>query len=138
MAGTDPFDDARPGWVKQDDLEGRLVLIKSIETGERESTMAGQQGRMYEYIVTDTIVLDGEETELMDSIPFKLEAFQWAGQRVTGTLKPKIRSGRMTLGRVAKVKVKGRSDAWELQEPTEGDKQTARDYLASVQNDAFN
>lgn len=127
----DAFDDARTGFIKAEDLVGRLCLIKPISVGERESTQPGSLGKMYPYVETDTIVLDGEPGDLIDEVPMVVEGFQWSGARVVGLLQPKVRSGRLVLGRLAAVKVKGRNDAWELQPPTDEDKKVAREYLAS-------
>ncbi len=137
MANDDLFDDARTGWLKTEDLVGRLLLIKAIEIGERESTMAGSNGKMYEYVVGDMVILDGETTELIEAIPHREEAFQFAGARLVSTLKPKIRTGRMALGRFAQVPVKGRAPAWELQPPNDKDRALATKYLTMVADDLF-
>jgi hypothetical protein len=137
----DEFDGARSGFVKQEDLEGRLLLIKPFELGERVSTgqYAGTNAdgtpKSYEYAVTTTVVLDGEPGDLIDEVPFLLEDYQFAGLRLVAQLKPKIRTGRQVLGRLTRVPVKGRTDAWELAEPAEADKVVARAYLASVPKD---
>lgn len=136
MTQTDDlFDDARTGFIKGDDLEGRLLLIKPLSVGERESTQPGSLGKMYEFVETDTVVLDGEPSEMIETVPFDVEGFQFSGARVVGFLKPKVRTGRMALGRLVRVKVKGRTDAWELQPPTDADREIARAYIASRPSD---
>lgn len=134
----DPFDDARPGFIKLDDLLGRLCLITAREIGERESTQSGSAGKMYKFVVTDTVVLDGDVNDEIEEVPLKLEDFQWSGTRVVGTLQPKIRTGRLCLGRLTQVHQKGRTPSWELEAPTDADKVIARKYLESIENDAFN
>ena len=73
MAHDDDFDDARSGFVKQEDLMGRLLLVKAFEVGERVSTgqyagtdPATGKPKVYEYVVTETVILDGDVTDLID------------------------------------------------------------------------
>jgi hypothetical protein len=128
----DPFDDARSAFVKMDDLEGRLLLITATDHGTRASTLPGQVGKEYVWVETTTVVLDGEITELIDEVPTVLDGFQFSGSTVTGMLKPKIRTGRPTLGRLVKQKArqKGFSDAWALAKvEDEKDRELARTWV---------
>jgi hypothetical protein len=128
----DDFDDARPGFVKLEDLLGRLLLIKPTGvTGERESTLRGQSGQMYEWIETDTVVLDGDVSELIESVPTVLDGFQFTGANLVGTIKPKIRTGRKVLGRLGQRPASDKQIktlAWYLDAPTDADKDVARAY----------
>lgn len=132
-AETDEFDGARSAFVKMDDLEGRLLLVTPTDTGERESNLPGQTGKVYTYIVADVAALDGEITDMVDAIPFELEDFQLTGANIVGQLQPKIKRNGKVLGRLTKKKAqqRGFSDAWVLAEPSEEDKQRARQYLAA-------
>lgn len=134
---TDEFDGARAGFVKMDDLVGRLLLVTPVETGERESTLPGANGKTYTFVVTDTVVLDGDVNEVVDEVPLVLADFQFSGQTITGQLTPAIRRGRKVLGRLSQQpsQTKGFGKAWVLAEPTEADKAVARAYLASVPKD---
>jgi hypothetical protein len=130
----DDFDDARSGFVKLDDLIDRLVLVKALEVGQRESTLPGQSGKLYDFVVTTTHVLSGEVTDLIDEVPMVLEEFQFTGVNVVGQLKPKLRTGKMLLGVVTKrpAQKRGMQDAWVINEPSERDRQVARKYLAAL------
>lgn len=130
MASTDPFDDVRDAFVKPEHLVDRLLLVLPLSQGERDSKM--NAGKVYKFVETTTVVLDGEPDEMVDTVPMVLEGFQFAGQTITGQLIPKIRTGRWSLGRLAKVpsQTKGFNDAWILLAPTDEDKVIAKKYLA--------
>ena len=130
----DDFDEARAAFVKMDDLEGRLVLVYPHETGERESTIKGQAGKMYTYVVTTTHVLSGPITDMIEAVPTTLDDFQMSGQNIVGQLKPKIRTRRAVLGRLGKKEPsqRGMQKAWILNEPTEKDKAIARKFIAAM------
>lgn len=134
---TDPFSDAREAFVKMDDVEGRLLLITVTDDGERESNLPNAKaGEMYAYVVTDTVVLDGEITDMIDEVPMVLEDFQFSGQAVTGQLLPalkKLRSGKgngMVLGRLGTKPNAFKTKTWVIKSPTEEDKTVARLWLA--------
>ncbi len=138
---TDPFSDARSGFVKLEDLLGRLLLVvpKSIE--ERASTLPGSQGKMYASITADVIILDGPVTDLIDEVPLTLEGTYISGAVIVAQLKPKVGTHGMVLGRLGQqpAQTKGFGPAWVLREPTDNDKVLARPaasaYLAA--NDPF-
>jgi hypothetical protein len=129
----DPFDDARDSFVKLDDVNGRLLLITSLSTGERPSTLPGQQGKMYDWVETTTVVLDGEITDLIETVPLVLDGFQFSGANIMRLLKPKIRTRRMTLGRLGKKpsQTRGFGDAWSLRPGTDADKDLAKRWIAA-------
>jgi len=139
MSEVDPFDEAREGFVKLDDLLGRLLLVTVQDSGERESTLKGAKaGDMYVWVETDTVVLDGEVTDMIESVPIELSGFQFSGQRITAQLLPpfkkKLRGqgNGLVLGRLGQVKSQGFATmAWVLNAPTDADKATAREYLAN-------
>lgn len=122
-------------FVKMDDLLGRLLLVKPISVGERESTLPGAKpGQTYEYVECDVVVLDGEPTDLIDEIPAVLDAFQFSGAVVVGALKPKIRKGARLLGRLGQHRAAQfkTSMGWHFDVPTEADQALARKYLAAT------
>lgn len=141
-AKPDPFSDANDAFVKVEHLKGRLVLVSPKEMGQRASTMRGQEGKMYDYVETETVVLDGETTDLIPTIPCVLDGFQWSGAAVVPQLKAKIASQGMVLGRAGgkPSATKGFGDANILMAPTEDDKVIARAYIASraASADPFN
>lgn len=128
---TDPFSTARAAFVKMDDVEGRLLLITVISSGERESNLPGSKaGDTYTYIVTDTVVLDGEVSDMIEEVPTTLEDFQFSGEAVTGQLAPALRKDvKMVLGRLGTKPNKFKTKTWILNEPTEEDILVARKYL---------
>jgi hypothetical protein len=130
----DEFDDARSGFVKQDDLEDRLLLVYAHEIGERESTLPGQSGKMYNYVVTTAHVLSGQVEGLIDEVPMVLEEFQFSGINVVGQLKPKIRSKRPLLGVLTRrpAQKRGMQDSWVFEPPTDQQKARARKYIAAL------
>jgi hypothetical protein len=134
---TDPFSEAREAFVKMDDVEGRLLLITVSDDGERESTLKGaKEGETYTYVVTDTVVLDGDVTDMIDEVPTLLEDFQFSGQAVTGQLLPILKRKRagthtgMYLGRLGTKPNSWKTKTWVIQAPTEQDKVVARQWLA--------
>lgn len=137
---TDPFSTAREAFVKMDDVEGRLLLITVQDSGERESTLPkAKEGDTYTYIVTDSVVLDGELTEMIDEIPMELEGFQFSGEAITGQLLPalkKVQNGTgngLVLNRLGTKGNKWKTKTWILTEPTDEDKALAREYLTTVE-----
>jgi hypothetical protein len=134
---TDPFSSAREAFLKMPDLEGRLLLISPTDQGERETNLPRQTGT-YVYVVTDTVVLDGEITEMVDEVPMTLEGFQFAGEAVTNQLMPALKrfqrkeTGAMVLGRLGTKPNSYNTKTWVLQEPTDEDKALARKHLADV------
>lgn len=129
---TDPFSTARDAFIKQEHVNGRLLLITPTDSGTRQSTLPGQTDKEYTFITTDTVVLDGEIDDMVDEVPMVLEDFQYSGQAITAQLQPALRKQGMVLGRLGQKpsQTKGFGPAWVLAEPTEDDKVTARKYLA--------
>lgn len=129
---TDPFDDAREGYVTMDDLQDRLLLVYPTGvTGQRESNIPGSQGKMYDWIETDCVVLDGEPSDLID-VPGTQELFQFSGANVVNTLRLQIKRGKPALGRLVKrpPAKRGLSPSWHLAAPEAADKVLALKYLA--------
>ena len=138
---TDPFDEARPGFVRLDDLLGRLLLVAPYDVEQRASTLPGaKEGDTYESITADVIVLDGPTTELIEEIPYEIEGMFISGSAIVPQLKPKIRKRGLVLGRLGQQDNRKNpkfGKAWVLEPPTEADKALARpvaqDYLARRQ-----
>jgi hypothetical protein len=138
MTGTDPFADANDAFVKAEDLLGRLLLVTPTgKTGQRESTMPGQLGpdgkpKLYDWVETTTVVLDGDETEMLPTVPAVLDGFQYAGKGLTGQLMPKVSTRQPILGRMGRKPsaTKGFGPMWILLPPEDADKVLARRYIA--------
>lgn len=107
--------------VKITDFDGQLLLITPTGHETDIPTAYGPADA-----VTATIaVLDGAGAGDEHA---GVRIFQKALQ---GQLRPKVGTGRMVLGRLGRGIAKpGQSAPWLLADPTEADKQTARDYLA--------
>lgn len=136
---TDPFSDARDAFIKSEDLLGRLLLITPLSKGERESTLPGSAGKLYEFVETTTVVLDGKVTDMIEAVPLVLEGQQYTGGTLTGQLLPKLAKHGMVLGRLDQEpsKTKSFGPMWILRPPTGDDRQMARDYLAAHPADPF-
>ena len=127
---TDPFSDARPGFLRVDDFLGRLILVNPKEVLVKKSKYP-PYGPV-DVIVADVIVLDGEVNDVIEDVPGVHDDLQLTGSVLTGQLKPKVKKpaeqGGMVLGRVAQQPAADRAnrDAWVLQPPTEEDRVIAR------------
>lgn len=133
---SDPFSTAREGFVKMDDVLGRLLLIQTQDSGERQSTQKGaKDGEVYIFVETDTTVLDGDVSEMIDTVPMVLESFQFSGQTIVGQLLPQLKKFKagggtgMVLGRLTQKPSSYKTPMWVLAEPTDADKAMARKWL---------
>jgi hypothetical protein len=116
---TDQFDAPATG-AKITSFENCLLLITPTGTQEGVNTAFGAA----DATVVDLVVLDGPSAGQQH--PGVL-VFQKALQ---GQLRPKVGTGRMVLGRLGRGVAKpGQSAPWILGDPTEQDKQTARNHL---------
>lgn len=125
---SDTFDSPSSG-ARITDFEGSLLLVKPTALEEEISTTYGPA----DAIVADVVVLDGKEA---NPEPYTdVYIFQKA---LRGQLKAKVGTGRYVLGRLGKGTAKsGQSAPWLLQDPTDGDKETARVYLKTIENPPF-
>lgn len=130
---TDPF--AAPSAIpstypKPTDLKGHLVLISPVKLESVPNTQ-GKPGDMQDRVTADVKVVDGELANFPGQTEFT--GVYFSGSRVVPALVPSIQARGMVLARFetrdpsAKA---GKGNPWGLQDPTEADKQTARDYLA--------
>lgn len=114
---------------------GRLLLIKPLATGERESTLQGAKpGDTYTWVECDIAILDGPVSEIIEEVPFVYEGFQFSGATLTGILLPKLRAGGTVLGRASAHKSKGfNTVGWGLSKPTPEDFELARAFQRTMQ-----
>lgn len=146
---TDPFSEATSSFVTLEDFvdaqgNGRLLLISPIKVEVRESTLPGSQGKTYESITADAVVLDGPITEKITEVPFKVDGMFLSGAVIVSQLKPKLPNPNngnkpgLVLGRAGKqpARTKGFGPAWVLNgngyKVTDRDKDMARAYLATL------
>lgn len=134
---NDPFDEARSAFVKLDDLLGRAVIVMPSESREVPSTLPNQQGKMYTKVIGDTIVLSGEPSDSIPTVPYTIESMHWSGSAVTNQLLPKIKTGRAVIGIVKQTpsQTKGFGPAWILdnEELTDAHREAARKAYAEYQ-----
>lgn len=116
---SDQFDAPASG-AKITDYDGQLLLVRPTEHREAIQTAYGPA----DAVVADVTPLDGDDAGIESS---GILVFQKALQ---GQLRPKIGTGRFVLGRLGRGVAKpGQSAPWVLGEPTEADKQKAREHL---------
>jgi hypothetical protein len=125
VAVADPFASPSAG-VKITEYKGRLMLVTPLEYVTGISTKFGES----DAVDADVVILDGEEKgERLDNV----RIFQGA---LIGVLKGRIgKQVGMVLGRLGTVPNKKDTEGkpvWVLEQPTEDDKQVARDYLAAA------
>jgi len=134
---TDPFSDARSGFVKLEDMLGRLVLVAPKSVEQRQSTLPGANGKTYDSIVADVVVLDGEPNEVIEEVPLTVEGAFISGAVIVNQLRAKVKTQGLVLGRLGQQpsRTKSFGPAWVLNPPTDTDKNIARgpaqQYLAS-------
>ncbi len=126
----DEFDSAS-AYVAIKDLMGELVLFTPSEHVEEVQTDFGQK----DAVLTDIVVLSQDGApEFNDVMIFQGSLIGQLKRRVpqrnqaTGQV---IREGRKLLGRIGKGEAKkGQNAPYILVDPSDDDKQAARDYLA--------
>lgn len=143
---TDPF--AAPavvpsGFPTTGSFRGRLILISPKKQETRPSNL-GNPGDTQEVVTADVIVVDGlGPVPIVKGNPPTPTGQTLDGPNFTGMwftnqviiiqLQDALRTGGMVLARVD-TRVPGtnpgKGNAWGLIDPTEADKQTARDFLA--------
>ncbi len=135
---TDPFTKPQTDFITPRDMLGRLALI-TPKGGEQNipSTMQGQEGKTYDRVIADVVLLDGAITDKFTEIPFRMEGQILSGAALVpqlteraggGVLKP----GKMTLGRFAERKGRFPNPAVVLAEFTTEDAAKARAYLSTL------
>lgn len=123
MSQNDPF--SAPGSSNFDipEYKGNLLLITPLAFETEVKTTFGEK----DAVRADIVILDGEDgPEAHDDVlifPLVL----------IGQTKGRVGKG-MVLGRLGQREPSkpGQNPAWALEDPTDEDKQAARDYLASV------
>jgi len=122
MATRDPFDG--PGTASGIDFEwlnGRLLLV-TAHSMENVNTSFGEK----DCVRADVVVLDGPDA------PETYEDTLIFPKVLIGQIKGNIGSGRMNLGRLGQGNAKpGQKPPWLLADPTDSDREIARDWLAN-------
>lgn len=141
---TDPFAPPAPipsSFPTVASLRGRLVLIRPVKQ-ETVPNNLGKPGDTQERITADVTVVDGQGPlplfksgrptgQTLDGPEFK--GMWLASERIVGQLAEALQNRSMVLARVD-TRTPGeearKGNPWGLVDPTEADKQTARDFLA--------
>jgi hypothetical protein len=120
---TDDMFDTPATGVKITDFDGALLLLKPTAVQELENSQYSSK----DVTVTDITVLDGPHAG-------EHHPGSYVYQKVLqGQLRPSIGTGRMVLGRLGLGVAKpGQSAPWILADPTDADKQKARDHLVKA------
>jgi hypothetical protein len=121
---NDPFSAPSTGGAKITDYRGSLLLITPTEYREGITTTFGEK----DAVAADVVVLDQTESGAPEELSDVL-IFQGV---IIGQTKGKVNRG-MVLGRLGQrpASKPGQNPAWALEDPTEADKQAARDYIAA-------
>lgn len=135
----DPFDEARSGFIRLDDLLGRLLIVAPKTLEQRKSK---ENEGTYDAIMADVVVCDGPVTEEIENVPITLDNIQFGGVVVVNQLKSKIKDGKLVLGRLGQQERqsgKKGQPAWVLNPPTDKDKDLARPLALAYReaNDPF-
>jgi hypothetical protein len=112
----EPWDEARSGFIRLDDLVGRALLIYPRSTEERESNLPGSVGKRYTAVIGDCVVLSGPVTEVIPQVPLTIEGMFFSSSIVVSQIKFKIGTGRPVLGVLGTQKASNRNfkDAFVL------------------------
>jgi hypothetical protein len=121
-------------YVKQDDLENCLLLLRPYEQGTRPSK--NDSGKEYVWVECDVVVLqtgpDGFATDRFadETLPLEIEGLQMTGQNVTGQLIQKMRRNKKALGVLELGEAtRNRNAPWYLNPPTQGQLDVAKAYV---------
>jgi len=115
----DEFDTGSGSIFRMAEYEGDLVLVYPVEHIEEITTTNGTK----DAVSSDIIVLSRGAEKHEGAFVF--------GGKMIGRLKRNLASGRPVLGRIGKGEAKkGQNAPWVFLDPSEEDKQLARDYLA--------
>lgn len=131
---SDPFSEARSGFVKFEDMVGRGLLFVPLSSEIRKSTLKGQEGKDVLTVITDIVVLDGPVNEQIESVPLTLESVPVMSTAVVNQLKVKIgkkapdgKTPAMVLGKLSQQKSGYGTPMWILEAPTDAHKALARE-----------
>lgn len=100
-ASEDLFDDVTAEYVTIEDLEGRHLVVMPEKIENVQSTKPG--GKPYDRIVGTVIVLDGEVTDKIETVPFVIEDMFLSAGNVVNRVKGHIKTGKPALGYVDSV-----------------------------------
>ena len=127
---NDLFDGASSTFPSKKDLDGRLIAIWATGQGSRQGT----NGKPYPYVETDTMVLDGEVTELITEVPSVLPAFQHSTTGLVARLKGRIGNPKPMIGRMNSQPSRVNRDvlAYSIAEPTAADMDIIRKHEALI------
>lgn len=129
---ADPEAKSSEDFVTVDDLDGRLICVYPKECRREKSTKS--DGKDYDKIVADVIVLDGPVTEKIGSVPLFVPDMHFNAWAVTSRIKGNVGTGKPVLGRIDSrpSKVDRRIPAYGIQPATAQEKVAAAPIVRSV------
>jgi len=136
----DPFATPTADFTVIDDLDGRLVAIVGLRM---EKGRGKSDGKEYDKVIADVIVIDGPTTDKIPSLPHTVSEMHLSAGMVVGQIRQYVGKGTPVLARVnSKPSSFNRSvKAFGLSDPTDQDKGKAlpayRAYVAAKANDTF-
>jgi len=127
---SDPFSAPAQG-TKVTAYNGALLLVSPYDYRENVQTSFGEK----DAVEANVVVLDEPKDGFPEgeSAPHEAEGVLLFQGVLIGQTKAKVASGGMVLGRLGQrpPSKPGQNPSWVLEDPTEDDKQKARDYLAT-------
>lgn len=141
FAGADPDEDefATPdrNFLAVDDLDGRLVIIFPHSIAEVASTKPN--GKPYDRVTADVVVVDGTVTDKLDQVPFLAENMYLSAGSLVGAVRKHVGKGKPVLGRVDSrpSSYNKQVKAYGLADPTDADKKAASPALAKYRAGQF-
>jgi hypothetical protein len=110
--------------VKVTEFEGKLLLVTPTSYEEKIDTSFGEK----DAVKANVVVLDEKSPTSSE----KHDGMLFFQGRLIGQTKPFVGKG-LVLGRLGKGEAKkGQNAPWQLEDPTDPDKDVARAYLTSV------
>ena len=97
----DLFEDVVADYVTVEDLEGRHIVVFPDRIETVESTKPN--GKPYDRIVADVIVLDGPVTDKITEVPFTVTEMYLSATNLVARLRASVRDRKVRLGYVDSV-----------------------------------
>lgn len=136
----DPFATPSTEFVEVADLDGRLLVIFPHRV---EQAVGKSDGKPYDKIIADVIVVDGPTTDKITEVPFVVEDMHFSAKMIVGQLRPYVGKNRPVLGRVNSKpsSFNKQVKAYGLGDPEQADKAKAlpalREYEANKAQAAY-
>lgn len=133
----DPFATPSTEFVTIDDVDGRLIVAIPLRM---EQKAGKSDGKPYDVIVADVIVVDGPTTDKIPAVPFTIPEMHLSAGMVVGQLRQYVGKGRPVLGRVNSKpsRINKALKAYALSDPDQADKGKALPVYRAYQSEQAN